>query len=279
MKLSTKEKNRLLNKYGKWAVVTGASSGIGLELSNLLASAGFNLVLNSRYFDKLEILANGLMKKYNTEVKIVAKDVSEEFSIDAILAACEGLEVGLLIQSAGFGTSGKLIHSDLKKELNMLQVNCAAVLKLNYHFAKRFAEERRGGIILLSSLVSFQGVPLASNYAASKAYVQSLAEGLSYEMKDHNVDVLAAAPGPVKTPFSERADMKMNMALSTSMIGVPILKALGRKSTVLPGLLTKLLIYSLDFLPRWARVRVMKSIMGKMTEHQNIFENTSDHLH
>ncbi len=173
-----------------------------------------------------------------------------------------------MIASAGFGTSGAFLNTSIHAEVNMLQVNCLALLQLTHHFAQKFAAQKKGGIILMSSIVSFQGVPFAANYAASKAYVQTLAEALYHELKPYNVDVLSAAPGPVQTGFSERANMVMDNTLTPDQIGVPILKALGRKATVLPGFLSKLLVYSLGTVPRWGKIRIMKGVMGGMTKHQ-----------
>jgi hypothetical protein len=150
----------------------------------------------------------------------------------------------------------------------MLRVNSEALLKLTHYYSQLFSRQKHGGIILLSSIVSFQGVPYAANYAASKAYVQSLGEALAIELKPYGVDVLAAAPAPVVSGFGDRANMEMGKALTPQQIGVPILKALGRRSTVLPGFLSKLLTYSLRTVPRWGKVRIMKIVMGGMTKHQ-----------
>lgn len=268
MKLSDKEKARLKTKYGEWAVITGASSGIGLELAKQLASAGFNLVLIARHLDKLQEVENRLKANTTIEIKIVNVDVSETEGIDQIIQATKGLKVGLLIASAGFGTSGNFIDSSLHSEINMLRVNCEALLSSTHYFGQQFSIQNRGGIILMSSMVAFQGTPYSANYAATKAYVQTLAEGIAVEFKLKGVDVLAAAPGPVESGFSKRANMKMSMSLTPSQVGVPILKALGRKTTVLPGFLTKLLVYSLRTVPRWGKVKIMEKVMGGMTEHQ-----------
>lgn len=268
MKLSSKEKTRLKNRYGEWAIVTGASSGIGLELATQLASAGFNLVINSRHLEKLQALEKHLKINSNITIKIVASDVSETEGIDKIIATAKGLNVGLLIASAGYGTSGNFINSSLHSEINMLRVNCEALLALTHYYSQQFVQQKRGGIILMSSMVAFQGTPYSANYAATKAYVQTLAEGIAVELKPHGVDVLAAAPGPVESGFSQRANIKMSMSLKPAQVGVPILKALGQKTTVLPGALTKLLVYSLRTVPRWAKVKIMEKVMGGMTEHQ-----------
>lgn len=113
-------------------------------------------------------------------------------------------------------------------------------------------------------MVAFQGVPNAAHYAATKAYVQSLAEALSEELQPFKVAVLAAAPGPVSSGFASRAHMNMGKALTPEEVGVPILKALGKQVTVLPGWLTKLLVYSLMTLPRWGKIKVMKKVMSGM---------------
>ena len=139
---------------------------------------------------------------------------------------------------------------------------------MTWHFARRFAARRRGGVVLMSSLLAFQGVPRAANYAATKAYVQTLAEGLRVELAPVGVDVLASAPGPVRSGFADRADMRMSMALGPQVVARVTLNALGRKTTVRPGWLSKLLGWSLATLPRWGQVMVITQVMNGMTAHQ-----------
>lgn len=266
--LARKEQERLLGKYGTWAVVTGASSGIGLALSKQLAAAGFNLVICARSTHALETLRNKLMREYKVAVLVVSADLYTEKGIEELILATYNLPVGLFVASAGFGTSGLFHESDLQNEVNMLRVNCEAAMKLTHHFSKQFVSQQKGGIILLSSLVGFQGTPYAANYAATKAYIQSLAEAIAVELQPLGVDVLAAAPGPVRSGFETRADMKMSNALSPNDISIPILEALGKTHTVHPGWLTKVLIYSLRTVPRWAKVRIMEKVMGGMVAHQ-----------
>lgn len=118
--------------------------------------------------------------------------------------------------------------------------------------------------MLFGSIVGFQGTPFAAHYAATKAYVQALAEGLAVELAPRGVDVVASAPGPTHTGFAARAGMRMGKALTPAVAG-PTLAALGRRTTVLPGRLTKLLTYSLAPLPRRARVAIMGRVMRGMT--------------
>ena len=151
----------------------------------------------------------------------------------------------------------------------MLGVNCRAVIELSLHFGKRFAARKRGGVVLMSSIVGFQGTPNAAHYAATKAYVQTFAEALHAELSPLGVDVLASAPGPVASGFAKRAGMTLGAALTPAEIAGPSLNALGRKVTVLPGALSKLLRYSLLPLPRWLRVRIMGRVMGSMTKRRD----------
>lgn len=267
MQLPGKVKTRLKTKYGEWAVVTGATSGIGLELATQLASAGFNLIINARNTDRLKSVEQELKSKNNVQIKVVEADVSESSGIEKIIQASQNLEVGLLINNAGYGTSGLFVDSSIHIEKNMLRVNCEAVLLLTHYFSQKFKQQQRGGIIFLSSLVAFQGVPYAAGYAATKAYIQSFAEALSVELKPYGIDVLAAAPGPVASGFGERANMKMNAALKPSQIGVPILSALGKQRNVIPGRLSKVLVYSLRTVPRFVKIRIMKMVMGGFTKH------------
>ncbi len=268
MKLSDSEKRRLKSNYGEWAIVTGASSGIGLELATQLAAAGFNLIINSRHFEKLQEVEKQLKANAAIQIKIVVADVSETEGVDKIIQSAQELPIGLLVVSAGYGTSGLFTNNSLHAEINMLKVNCEALLSLTHYYAQQFAQQKKGGIILMSSMVAFQGTPYAANYAATKAYVQTLAEALAVELKPFGVSVLAAAPGPVDSGFGQRANMKMSMSMTPSQVGVPILQALGRKTTVLPGLLTKFLVYALRTVPRWGKVKIMEKVMGGMTGHQ-----------
>ncbi|TDB66883.1 SDR family NAD(P)-dependent oxidoreductase [Arundinibacter roseus] len=268
MELSTKEKQRLLNSYGPWAVVTGATSGIGQELARLLASAGFNLVLCGRRQEKLLEIEQEFTALYHGTIRSLAADLSELQGLEKLFQLTNELPIGLLVVSAGMGTSGEFLNSSIDEELRMLKINCETLLRLTHQFGQRFAQQQSGGIILLSSMVAFQGTPFAAHYAATKAYVQTLAEGLAVELKHKGVDVLAAAPGPVSSEFGARANMIMKGAMTPAQVGVPIMQALGRTTTVLPGMLTKLLVYSLRTVPRWGKIKIMEKVMGGMTAHQ-----------
>jgi uncharacterized protein len=199
---------------------------------------------------------------------VVTDKEGVEDSIHFALENQFGLNIGLLINNAGFGTSGLFTESSLHEEINMVRVNCEVVLSLTHYFAQKLKQQKRGGIIFLSSLVAFQGVPNAANYAATKAYIQSFAEALTVELKPFGVSVLTAAPGPVETGFGQRANMKMGKVLRPDQLGVPILNALGKQTNVIPGLLSKVLVYSLRTVPRFLKVKIMQQVMGGFTKHQ-----------
>lgn len=259
---------RFLDRYGPWAVVTGASDGIGLAFASELAAIGLNLILVARRADRLHALSRDLQSKFGTESLVVPADLSTPEGQAKVDAATNPLDVGLLVAAAGYGTSGPLLAADLTREHNMLEVNCFAVLQQVIAIGNRLARRKRGGIILMSSLVGWQGVPQSAHYAATKAYVQSLAEALRIELKPQGIDVLASAPGPVHSGFAARANMRMGAAASPATVAKASIHALGRTGTVLPGALTRLLTYSLLPLPRSIRTIILARVMGGMTKHQ-----------
>lgn len=255
-------------KYGAWAVVTGASDGIGREMAISLAKAGLNLVLVARRRAVLEQVAGELSTKHSIQTRIIDADLSDNAAVKRVNLETADLDVGLLVASAGFGTAGEFIASQLDDQLNMVDVNCRAVLAMSHEFGRRFVARGRGGIVLFSSLLAFQGVPRSANYAATKAYIQSLAEGLYVELKPLGVDVIASAPGPIHSGFAARANMNMQLGLKPESVAQETLDALGRKVTVRPGWLSKFLELSLAALPRMGRARAMGRIMQGMTSHQ-----------
>jgi short-subunit dehydrogenase len=257
-------KQDFLEKYGPWAVITGASDGIGRGIAFELARRGLNLIIIARRDEKLKALSNEIQAVSPVKIVAWAMDVSDPKSIEKIIELSKGHHIGLFAGVAGFGTSGQFIESDLDAELNMIDVNCRAIVAQTQHFARLFKKNGHGGIILMGSLVGFQGVPYSATYAASKAFIQSFGEGLHFELKPFGVDVLCSAPGPVFSGFAGRAHMNMTQAATPSLVAQKTVGALGSKLTVRPGSLSKLLGWSLIALPRYWRIRMMKIIMGKM---------------
>jgi hypothetical protein len=258
------DETRFRRAYGPWALVTGASDGIGQAMARRLAGAGLNLVLVARRQEALARFAAELTTGYGIEARPVAADLADPAGVAAVDEQTRDLDIGLLVAAAGFGSSGPLLDGRLDDELAMIDVNCRAVLAQCVQFGRRFAQRGGGGIVLMGSIVGFQGVPFAANYAATKAYVQSLAEALHVELAPLNVAVVASAPGPVRSGFAARAGMRMGQTLTPDQVARDTLAALGRRAIARPGGLSKLLGWSLAALPRPARVRAMGRIMGGM---------------
>jgi uncharacterized protein len=254
-------RRRAAQRYGPWAVVTGALSGIGHALAENLASAGFDLVLVARRRVELDRLAALLAARHGTLTRVVAVDLSTTCGLRTVHEQTSDLDVGLLVANAGYGTAGPLHRADPVVEGNLLAVNCLAVLDLSHHFAQRFVHRGGGGIVLLSSIVALQGVPGAANYAASKAYVHTLGEGLQQELRPHGVDVLIAAPGPVASGFGARARLN-ETGMTPDEVARDIVAALGRRRLVRPGRLSKILGWSLAAAPRRVRSRILARVIA-----------------
>lgn len=254
-----------LRRYGPWAVVTGASDGIGQACAHELARRGLNLVLVARREDRLQTLGAQLTAQHGVQVRLVVTDLARPHGNVPLFNALEGLDVGLLVAAAGFGSAGDFLQQDLQDEVEMLHVNCRSVLEQVWHVGQRLNRRQRGGVVLFSSLLGFHGAPGSANYAATKAYMQSLAEGLKVEWRTKGVDVLASAPGPVHTGFAQRAHMRMAKAATPEVVARVTLDALGRQGTVRPGWLSKVLGWSLATAPRGLRVEIMGRIMQGMS--------------
>lgn len=262
-----KNESEFGKRYGPWALVTGASDGIGRAAAEVLAARGINLVLVARREKPLRELADRLSHVFDVECRSMPTDLAEPGATGQLIAELDALDIGLLVAAAGFGTSGPFSDGALPTEQQMLAVNCGAVLDLTHHYSQRFVARGSGGLVLLSSVVAFQGVAGSAHYAATKAWVQTLGEGLHTELSPQGVDVVCAAPGPVDTGFANRANLVMANAASPHVVARETLAALGRKRTVRPGRLAKLLGLALT-VPRWARILIMKQVMAGMTKHQ-----------
>lgn len=253
-----------LEKYGPWAVVTGASDGIGRAIAGRAAADGLNVVLAARSEAKLRALATELARKHRVDTHVVPVDLSRPTGASTLIDAIDGLDVGLAVLAAGFGTNGPLADSPTTDELEMIAVNVTAVAQLAHAFARRMTAQRRGGIVLFGSVLGWQGVAGQANYAATKAYVQSLAEGLHAELKPHGVDVLCVAPGPVHTGFAARAGMSMKSAATPDQVARVTWSGLGRRGTVVPGLQAKVMTTGIKSLPRWVRAIILGRVMESM---------------
>ena len=189
-------------KYGPWALVTGASAGFGELFAKMLAERGLNVVLLARRKDRLEALAAGIESEYGVQARVVAADLSAPDFLDSVIEQTRELEIGLLVNNAGFTNSGDFLDNDLDAEIRLVDVNCRAAMVLAHHFGRAMRERQRGGMIFSASIAGFSAIPFWANYSASKGYDLLLAEALHNELRRHGVDVLALCPGATHTEFA-----------------------------------------------------------------------------
>src|SRR5271170_2602209 len=192
---------------GKWALVTGASAGIGAELARQLAAGGTHLVLTARRRERLEALSSGLRATHGVQTEILVADLVQPAAPELIyfFTKQKGIAIDLLINNAGFGQYGELAQVETQRLLDMVQVNCSAVVHLTRLYLPEMMSRRRGDILILASTASFQAVPFISTYAATKAFDLLFAEGLAEEVARFGVRVCALCPGSTTTEFQEVA--------------------------------------------------------------------------
>lgn len=230
----------LSERYGPWALVTGASSGLGELFAQKLAAAGFNLVIAARRIELLEALKDQLSRDHGVQTRCVRVDLSEADSTDQLIRACEDLEIGLLINNAGSGVPGAFADSDIALEKGFIQLNCISPVVLVRHFLPRMLARGKGGIMLVSSLMGFQGVPFMANYSATKGYLLNFGEALHHECRDTGVDVLVLAHGATETPGKYLHPVDYSKLpiqwMAAEHVADAALEAIGRKAFVIPGL-------------------------------------------
>lgn len=252
-----------VERFGPWAVVTGASSGIGEAFARRLAARGVSLVLVARREDRLNALAAELDKQHGIETRVVVADLATDDFLPAVERATRDLEVGLLVNNAGVLRAGKFLGHDLGDELNQLHLNTRAALVLSHHFGRRMRDRRRGGMVFLASTVAFAGVPGMSAYAASKAHALTFAEGLARELSADGVSVLALCPGPTRSEIWP-AGATPALPMDPDDVAEAALRKLGRRTTVVAGLLNRFITLSTRFGPRWLNSRIFGKVVGGM---------------
>jgi uncharacterized protein len=188
---------------GKWALVTGASAGIGVALARELAQHGAKLVLTARRSDRLDALAAELTTR-GTEARIVVADLYDPAAPQQIYDATEGagVPIDILVNNAGLGQFGAFYESRVQQELSQVRVNCEAVVRMSRLFVPRMVERQRGWVLVVASTASFQPIPYLSTYAATKVFDRFFALGLAAEVARFGVKVTALCPGPTDSEFS-----------------------------------------------------------------------------
>jgi short-subunit dehydrogenase len=255
-------KSGLQGRYGGAALVTGASSGLGEAFARRLAKAGFDVVLVARRRERMEALAAELEKKSRVRCRVIAMDLGAAGAVEALFAeiAREGIDIGVVVNNAGFGTFEEFAESDGAEQAAMADLNCRAVVEVAHHSARLLKARGRGAIIITASVLGHFSLPFMATYSASKSFDLFLAEALWAELRPHGVHVQALCPGPTATEFSQRAHSPKQTGLRVMSCAEVVelsLRRLGGGPVVIPGWRNRLLVGMLRTLPSSIRMRIL----------------------
>jgi len=247
------------HRYGPWALVTGASSGIGEQFARALAARGLNLIVTARRAALLEALAADIGHRHGVRVEVLALDLSRQDFLPALTAACADKDIGLVVSNAGFGLKGENHQQDAAQLTAMLNVNCHAPMIVAWHFAPRLIERGRGGLLITSSMEGFVAFPYSAAYSATKAFSRWLSESLWVELRPYGVDVMVLAPGATDTEALTLQGFDKNQmtgVMTPADVVREALDRLGRRPVVLTGWLNRVFVGFLTMLPRRAAVLI-----------------------
>lgn len=244
---------------GKTALVTGASSGLGLYLAKIFAREGYDLVLVARSEEKLTTLSKKIKEKYGKTAHVFAADLSCNDSAEKIFQFTDknNIFVDVLVNNAGFGDFGEFIKADYKKQTNMVNVNVTALTQLCRLYAAPMVAKGDGKILNIASIAAFQSGPLMSVYYATKAFVLSFSEALAFELKNSGVTVTAICPGPIKTGFEDSAKLEnsglfhhLKNATAQDVAEFSYEKMVKGKRTAIHGFFNRITVYLSKLAPR-----------------------------
>ncbi|MCL2806172.1 MAG: SDR family NAD(P)-dependent oxidoreductase [Treponema sp.] len=254
-------------KYGPCALVAGGSDGLGAAFAESLASRGMNLVLMAREKDRLEATANRIREKYSVDVLPFAVDLGDFEKVKNILADIN-VFIGLLVYNAAYAPIG-LFENTSEEQLSLAAaVNVKTPLLLAKLLCAPMIQNRRGGIVLMSSLAGEQGSPKLAAYAATKSFNTILAEGLWKELRPHGVDVIGCCAGAILTPGYEQAEKTKQApgTLTASKVAQLTLKALGKGPVIVPGFVNKIARFALArLMSRKAAIETMSKNTGGLS--------------
>jgi uncharacterized protein len=255
-------------RYGPWALITGASRGMGAEFARQCAGRGLNLVLIATNTELLITNAGSLKNNYGVEVKTIVLDLSREDILEEITPVTNSLEIGLLVNNAGLSKVGPFLNHPIDHLVKQLHVNSRAGLVLAHYFGGKMAARKRGGIIFLSSGSAMCGTAYTANYAATKAYNLIIAETLWYELGRYNVDVLGFMAGATKTPGWDANRPKLSRLVRVMDVKATVteaLNALGKRPSLIAGRTNRLGYFFMGkMMSRAGAIRTVSKNMDKM---------------
>jgi len=255
---------------GKRALITGASSGLGLEFADLLAAQKVNLVLAARRREPMEKLAADLRRKYGVDVLIEVIDLASLGAASRLKSSLDArsLPIDILVNNAGYGLHGEFLDMPIERTVDMVQLNITALTELSYVFGRDMTIRKSGHILLVASLLAFQPVPTYAAYAATKAYVLAFGEALHDELRSQGVVVTSLCPGHTATGFDAAAGATVSpvlrlLTMKPRPVAASGIQALSQgKASVVAGLLNKLAAFSNRLTPRSMQRAIMRRLLG-----------------
>lgn len=248
----------------EWALITGASAGIGHELAQLFARDRFNLVLVARNETRLAQLAADLKQQHGIETVVLPKDLARSNAAAEIFDTLATRPISVLVNNAGFGHYGEFAATDLRISADMMQVNMTALVELTHRFVQPMLARKQGRILNVASIAAFQPGPTVNVYYASKAFVYSFSYALALELEPKGITVTALCPGTTRTEFFERANIHMKRpyplmdARRVAQIGYRAM--LKGKRVAIPGVMNRILASVSPCLPSWLTARAVQNI-------------------
>lgn len=260
------------NKTAETALITGASAGLGEEFAKQLSKEGTNLILVARRKERLESLAKSLTKQHGIKAHVFCADLSSADGVKKVAAHVkkENGVVDLLVNNAGFGTYGELVHCDTEKELQMVDLHCRTMVQLLHEFLPPMLERKTGGMIHVASAAAFMPVPYMATYAATKAFMLHLSDAVAHEVKSYGVHMMALCPGATKTEFQEVANVNTSFQsprfMTAEAVVAQALRDYKKRNTVsVPGIENLALYYLARVAPKGPAL----SIAAALTKPKN----------
>ena len=232
-------------RFGPWALVTGASSGIGREFARQIAASGINMVLVARREALLDQVGKAIAKDFKVQFRTVVTDLSQAGFLENLAKATDDLDIGLVVSNAGTGNPGEFLKIDREELESLLRLNTLAHLDIAHHFGRKLASRGRGGLLLVGAMGASNGLPYMANAGGAKAYVHSFGEALHVELKPLGVHVTVLPPGPTETPGIAKRLSPDTMPMKPMKVEQCVsegLKALEEnRSMIIPGRLNRIM--------------------------------------
>ena len=255
----------LKSRYGDWALVTGASAGIGKEFAIALAKQGVSCAITARREDRLRELATELESEHKVATRVIPCDLAAVDGADRLASAVSDLPIAILINNAGFGYSGRFEKLETERLRAMIQVNCMVPVVLTSLILPEMRKRGRGAMIIVGSVAGYQPLPLHAVYSTTKSFDLLFGEALWAELRGTGIDVIVLAPGPTDTEFHEVAGERDIRGEPASNVVRVCLDALGRQPSVISGWFNWARAQTLRVVPRSLAVTIAQKVVEGYT--------------